>query len=300
MRIFTPLLLVVLLVSSSPVLAQPILEDLWPNQDGKSFTYDGVYEDYGQPTTIFTGRLIFEGVATMAPGVEVQNLVGQADGVPVVKWGDVPDGLSPLLRRLWIARPELRDAITAKVAKDPLGFWPALLLGPAEVALEVGHRQTADHIGSWRDGIADWSWWYLSDQLFAGANFTLQLIPDLTSDVFLHGTVRGTAESVGTPAGSWTDATVVDYVIDQGTGIVLEGGAEVGTAQAETVGWVAFVPGVGPVASSEEFHFTSVDCPSGCEAEGFVGVPLSTVELSMRSLPVATANRSWGALKSGW
>ena len=76
-----------------------------------------------------------------------------------------------------------------------------------------------------RDEIGDWSWWLVTDDLTPGSMFRLQLLPDLVSDVFLNGTLRGTSESVSTGAGSWTDAVVVDYVVELGTGsIVDEGG----------------------------------------------------------------------------
>lgn len=299
-----------LLALATPAAAQPTLDQLWPNENGTSWTYQGLFAEIdGLPADpadlvlveeAFVGRLIFDGTATFAPGVEVQRLVGQISQ-PLAASKAVPVTSSPLLRALWRARPELREAIAARAAKRQLGMWPGLLLGPSTVDDGTGHRQTADRIGAWRDAIADWSWMHLTDELFAGAEFTLQLVPDLASDVFLHGTVRGNAETVDTAAGSWTDAVIIDYVVDMGTGTITdEGGNTLGTTTWETSGWVAYVPSVGPVASFEETEVLSVDCPSGCDEEVLDGQVVNRTELELITLPVGVENESWSGLKSRW
>ena len=165
----------------------------------------------------------------------------------------------------------------------------------------MGFRETGTHIGGWRDGIGDWSWWHLTDELFAGAGFTLQLVPDLASDVFLHGTVRGTNESVITGAGAWTNAVVVDYVVDAGEATITnESGDVLGTLTSEIRGWVAYVPDVGPVASFEDARILNVDCPSGCPEETVDGEVISHTELLLRELPVATETSTWGSIKQRW
>jgi hypothetical protein len=301
MRLANALLFTVVILAAGSAFAQPMLDQLWPYEMGKSWHYVGSIEQLEMPTEDFDGRLIFQGTTTMPPGVEVRDLIGQVTSIPPVVGSEEVAGLSPLLRRLWIARPGLRDAIRARADKGSFVIWPALLLGPAEFAAGVGHRETADRIGIWREDLADWSWWWLTGDLVAGSEFTIQLVPDLADDVFLHGTVRGTAESIGTPAGNWMDATIVDYVVDMGTQVLTDtGGNPISSFQSETHGWVAYVPDVGPVASWEEFVYTSVDCPEGCPEEELIGVPLQTVELSLTELPVETRTASWGALKSAY
>lgn len=289
------------LLIATPVAAQPSLDSLWPHEVGRRFTYDGTYEDIETPPMEFTGYLVFDGTGVMAPGVTVQNLIARIDGEPAGILTRVPAGLSPLLARVWIARADLRSSIGALARENLIGMWPSLLLGPAAIDTGVGHLQTATHIGLWRDAIADWSWWVLTDDLSVGASFTMQLVPDLATDVYLHGTVRGFEETVSTGAGTWSDAVIMDYVVDLGTqAFTDEGGNEIGTVVNELRGWVAFVPNVGPVASSETISVLLADCPLGCPEEEWVGEVISRTELSLRSTPVAVQAQNWGALKTGW
>jgi hypothetical protein len=295
-------LLTAVMVSSAA--AQPALDQLWPHGDGLSWTYSGSTSDVNMPPTSFNGRLIFDGAATFSPGVTVQNLVGQLDGLPLASLSRVPRGLSPLLVRLWMLRPELREKIAARQTNKAGSaiLWPAILLAPAEIANTVGHRETVDRIGVWRDPISDWSWWFLTAELTSGAGFTLQLVPDLASDVFLHGTVRGNTETVSTGAGTFSNAVVVDYRVEFGTlSVADENGTLIGTEVVETTGWVAFVPNVGPVASSEDTTVLSVDCPTGCPVEeSRVGTVVAHTDLTLSNTPVAVENDNWGALKGRW
>ena len=213
----------------------------------------------------------------------------------------MPKRLSPLLRQLWRLRPDLREEILERREKQSVAFWPGILLGPLDISRGVSYRQTDARVGGWRDEIGDWSWWHLTDELFAGAGFTLQLVPDLASDVFLHGTVRGTNESVITGAGAWTNAVVVDYVVDAGEATITnESGDVLGTLTSEIRGWVAYVPDVGPVASFEDARILNVDCPSGCPEETVDGEVISHTELLLRELPVATETSTWGSIKQRW
>jgi hypothetical protein len=297
-------LIILTTAMASSALAQSALDQLWPRGDGLSWTYTGSTSDVNTPPTSFTGRLIFDGASTFSPGVAVQNLVGQLDGLPLASLSRVPRGISPLLARLWMLRPELRDAIAARQTNKAGSaiLWPAILLAPAELANGVGHRQTVDRIGDWRDSISDWSWWFLTADLTPGAGFTLQLVPDLASDVFLHGTVRGNMETVSTGAGTFSNAVVVDYRVELGTvSIADDTGTPIGTEIVETTGWVAFVPNVGPVASSEDTTVLSVDCPNGCPVEeSQVGTVVAHTDLTLSDVPVAVENDSWGALKGRW
>ncbi len=286
------------LMTTAPARSQTALDDLWPHENGRSWTYSILFEEFDSPPQDLTGRLILDGTALNSPGVEVQNLVGQIVGpLPPLALA----GLSPLRQRLWFGRPELRSRLTERAEKSASTFWPSTLLSSAPVDLGVGHRQTADHLGTWRDSLADWSWLYFSSDPVDADAFTLQLVPDLASDVFLHGSVRGTAETIDTGAGAFANAVVVDYVVDMGVGTITdEQGAPLGTLESEIRGWVGFVPGVGPVASTEDTRILAVDCPSGCPQQNQVGQVVSHTEMSLQALPVTVESGSWGGLKARW
>lgn len=106
---------------------------------------------------------------------------------------------------------------------------------------------------------------------------------------------RGAAPLTMTPVGSFTNAVIVDYVVELGESVITdEIGGPLGTASFETVGWVAFVPGVGPVASEETFSPAAIDCPT-CPPAIFETVT-TTMELRATT-PVSTEQHSFGNLK---
>ena len=78
-----------------------------------------------------------------------------------------------------------------------------------------------------------------------------QLVPELASDVFLRARVLGTG-TIDTPAGRYTNAIEVFYVIDYGESEATdESGNALGIQHSLGYGSVHYVPGVGPVASYE-------------------------------------------------
>lgn len=304
MKHWTRITVVLLAVLSLPptAFAQPQLESLWPNDDGLSWSYTGTYRDFpDDPVENYLPRLVFDGTGSMAPGVTVQRLVGLNPSPTVTKSavGVPPRHWPPLYRSLWWGRPDLRSELEdrASVSKAD-SFWPWLYLGPAEIDNETAFRKTVDKIGHWRGVIADWSWLYFDGEPFAGQSFTLQLIPDLADDVFLHVTVQSIAATVVTQAGTFEDSVILRLIVDPGTSrFTDEEGNVLGSITSQIDGWIAFAPGVGPVAMSQATTITAVDCPAGCPEEDLLGEELGVGTLSLRETPVATERSSWGEVK---
>jgi hypothetical protein len=155
---------------------------------------------------------------------------------------------------------------------------------------------TASEVAAWRCNLADTqSWLWLVSDLTIGHQFSLQLVPDLASDVFLHGTIAA-IEPATVPAGTYANCVRVDYVIDYGTSACTDDAGNVlGTSRAETRGYVHYAPNVGPVDSFEQF-FPYQEVTGTCGA-GHVGQPSSLVTLRLNTPPVPARSTTWGKLK---
>jgi hypothetical protein len=286
---------VLALLAPAAAWSQPTLDSLWPNDDGLRWTYSGNYEDIVDGPESFTGILQFDGTVPLFGGGTGQNLEATAIGVPASSASAAGAArLQGFWRQLWIARPDLRAKIESYAAahKVPIA-WPLLLLGPANFVKD------ATTIGSWSEVEDYWGWWYLTNDLTMGAQWTLQLVRPLADDVFLHATVTSLMASVVTDAGTFNDAVQMDYLVEYGLAeIIDEGGNSIGTVRAETSGTVYYVPNVGPVACEEHFYATEVNCPTCPPDEWPVGVDLAHGDLSLRSLPVAEQESSWGHVKA--
>lgn len=281
-------LVLVGIVGASPSVAVE-LSELWPNADGNDWTYTLAYES-GTSTFDGTARLYLDGTDTM-DGAVVQRLYGDTFPAPSAAT-NVP-ALGGFWRALWLARPDLRADVEVRA---PRGVWPLTLLGPADGFASdlVGFLETETRIGVWRDALADWSWWWLTDDLSVGASFMLQLIPDLADDVFLTGTVRTQNGVVMTPAERFASALIVDYVIDYGETIVTsDDGTPIGTVESATEGWVAFVSEVGPVAVEETLSFDLGGCAT-CDPSDF---PMFHGEMRLTSGDTPARVTSWGVVK---
>jgi hypothetical protein len=285
---------------AAPALAQPpSMDALWPNADGRSWTYAQHYENLegGEPQVVDNRtRIFFDGMVVAPVGIDAQYLrqvlvSGPAPAIALeAKLSD------PLLRQVWVARPDLREKISAAVDLapcpqfHPAGAYAILLNG------EFAYRKTADEIAAWRCNLANTrSWLWLISDVSIGKTFTLQLIPDLSDNVFLHGMVAA-IEPVTVPAGSFENAVRVDYVIDYGMSFCVdEPGNTTGTNRSETRGYVHYVPDVGPVDSFEEFiPYAELNGTCG---SGQVGQPSSRITMSLESQPTAARPASWGKLK---
>lgn len=208
-----------------------------------------------------------------------------------------PAFLDPLLRNIWRARPDLRQAIEQRYAKSAgTEVRYPMLLHPGYF------MKSSTSIQTWQP---DWdhpTWTYLRDELYVGATFTHQLVPELADDVFLHGTVEALDATVMTPAGNFDDAVRLRYVIDYGwSEVVEEQGNPIGRFRGETRGHVHYVPDVGPVDLLEDFlPFVEVDCdPNQCPHEwtDLLGVSIATAQMSLTRLPVGVEAATWTAVK---
>jgi hypothetical protein len=162
--------------------------------------------------------------------------------------------------------------------------------------------KTAEAIQMWQPDFAHPTWTYLEDDFTVGSEFVHQLVPEFAEDIFLHGTVTAIDAVIETPAGTFTDAVEMTYLIDLGVGAVTdENGNLIGTVHGEVQGHVHYVPDVGPVELLEDYiPFVWIDCDGDCppEWEALLGVTVTSQTLELTSVPVATAPRSWSDVKA--
>jgi hypothetical protein len=274
--------------------AQVPLAPLWPNDDGLRWDYDlhvvDLMDDLDLDLAAF---LSLEGTAT-TPGGEAQNLIA----VQQELLADLPrsqPALPPILLAVWRGRPDLRSAIEARYGgRDILAWYPTFLHG--------GYFMKSDEdIQMWQDGWSHPTWTYLEVPVITGHTFVQQLLPEIVDDIYLHGTVADTDAEVTTPAGQFTGAVKMDYLVDLGLAtLVNEQGELIGTSHGEYRGYVHYVPQVGPVNLFEEFiPFVWADCPGDCppEIQDLVGVAIVTVSMDLRTQPIGQQRGSWGAVK---
>jgi hypothetical protein len=274
----------------------------WPNDDGRAWTYQDRVEQFFPVPGVSdqVARLVFDGTTVAPNGIAAQVLREQLlSGSISTSATDAPGVTSPLMRNLWRARPDLRDAIarlaSVSTAGSPCptdGGGTSLLLGGG-----LTYRKTSDEIAAWRCNRADTrAWLWLVSNLAPGNTFTLQLVPDLASDVYLHGTMAA-IEDVTVPAGTFNQCLRVDYVIDYGTSECTdEIGNPHGTSRSETRGFVHYAPGVGPVQSSEDF-IPFAEATGDCTDPGNVGRVAGRVTRKLASDVVPVVRTSWGRIK---
>lgn len=274
------------------------MDALWPNEDGRSWTYAQHSEQLIPPATNTDRvlRLFLDGTAIAPDGIVVQMLRGEQVSGPLAE--PAQRSADPLLRAVLAARPGLREAILARTEGSgcdvvAVGGFDAILLNA-----ELTYQKTASEIVSWRcnaPNLLAWRW--LVADLTLGHTFTLQLIPDLVDDVTLHGTIAA-VEGVTVPAGSFPACVRVDYRVDYGVEECTDdSGLPLGTRRAETRGSIHFAMGVGPVAVEESF-FPAVEANGGCPLLVPVGEPASHVTMKLQSLPVDVVPATWGQIKS--
>lgn len=291
----------VVLLSFRIAGAQPSLDSLWPNPDQATWHYRFSYDSVSDPSFESPATLHLNGTV-LHYGNTLQVLEDQHGLSPGVG-PDIPT-LPPLIRAVWLARPDLRAALEERYAsqRGATDWWMALLHG--------GYfQETPDSFLMWQP---DWdhpTWTYLQTPLTVGETFVRQLVPELADDIFLHGTVEALDATVVTLAGEFMDAVRMGYVIDYGISTITDvTGQNVGTFHSETRGHVHYVPYVGPVELLEEFIlYAWVDCTvPDClpESDGLIGVPVTTYSLSL-SEPVTAAGEairtmSWSAAKASY
>lgn len=274
----------------------------WPSEDGRSWQYDQHYDSFDDldPPIDNQVRIFFDG-GTVAPTAIAAQLLREevvAGRVPATGLAaSIPD---PFMRALWTARPDLRERIQRAVEGSPCpvsGSFAslALLLGG-----DFAYVKTVDEVAAWRCNLADTrSWLWLVSNLTIGNTFTLQLIPDLASDVFLEGTIAQ-VEDVTVPAGTYVDCLRVDYRIDYGISECTdsEGNAS-GSFHSETRGSVHYAPDVGPVDSYEAF-VRYAEAVGDCAPPGEVGQVKSVASLRLSAAPVPVHATTWGRIKAAY
>jgi len=286
------------LALATPALSDPpTMDALWPNEDGRGWTYTQHY-DVSNPTRVLDNlvRLFFDGAAVVPNDIQTQFL-----GEALVSGPTEPTTFDlsitdPFLRQLWVARPDLHTKIHQMVTglACPLNRTPGsqtVLLGG-----QLYYRKTPDEVVAMRCDLANTrAWQWLVSDLTPGNAFTLQLLPDLTTDLFLHGTIAA-IEPVTVTAGTLENCVRVDYVVDYGASACVDmSGNTVGTFRSETRGHVHYAPTIGPVESYEEFVPIAEQLTGDCGQP--VGEVASHASLQMLSLPTPVRQTTWGRLK---
>ncbi len=267
-----------------PGTPAPTMDNLWPNDDGNSWTFDWtrrrwetdrwtLYENPGDVPAVpsfeyiegllgdeSTGtdadtisgifRLEFDGTCVGDSGATGQCLVETIydewdDDITIVSFESV------FFDRLRMARPDLEGAISSLAgrSKTPADI-AAIRVARAPLILHGGvWEKTEDYIGTYGDVNTLLAWKFLESDISTGHEFTFQFIPSLASDIFIHCKVlgRGTVE---TGYGKYENAVGCLYIIDHGMGTMelVEGTRYF---RVYNYGTITYAPGIGPVLSYE-------------------------------------------------
>jgi hypothetical protein len=175
-----------------------------------------------------------------------------------------------LLARVWLARPDLRDRLAGRLP----GRADDVVMLPVEpVFLHGGAwEKTVERIGTYGYLSQELGWVFLDADLAPGHTFTHELVPEFTSDIFLHGRILDRAD-VTTPAGAWCQAVRCFYVVDYGLARLTDlNGVLLGWFRVFDYGVIAYVPDVGPVHSYERSFVETGSPPTS-------GIRETTLEL---------------------
>ena len=293
---FLPVLCILMAPLATAARAQPSLDSLWPSTDGMRFTYDCAYREFLFNESVDgTAWLQFSGQAS-TPAGQAQVLLGAQPPLPVRSKSPYPG----VLGQVWRARPDLRAKIASLYGdggKDDADFWYSSFIHTGLF------RKSSDGIRMWQDYWDHSTWTYLQGEIALGASFVVQILPEVSDDMFLHGTVVEVAAVVTTGAGTFDNAVKVAYRLDYGTQDMRdEDGNLQGKVRSEMRGYVYYVPDVGPVAMLQEFYLlASLDCgeqPCPPEWEPWIGKPVELQTLSLSQTPVPTRRSTWGEVKA--
>ena len=267
-----------------PGTPSALMDNLWPNDDGNSWTYDWTQRIWeGDSWTIYenlddvppvpsleyvegllgdesTGtdadtlcgiyRLEFEGTGRTMSGAYGQEL---GETVYEESTGDMMtiSSQAVFFERFIMARPDLEDAVMSRIGSlrgptDPAAF----LTGGMPVFLHGGiWEKTAGYIGTYGDVDTLLAWKFLESDISAGHEFIFQLVPSLASNVFLHCKVLGHS-TIETGHGTYKRAVECLYIVDYGL-ITME--TIYGTRYSRVYDYstITYAPGIGPVLSYE-------------------------------------------------
>lgn len=256
---------------------------IWPHEDGRGWTYRLTSRTWDEPEQILypspdqapvltldeamhllgsqpigehpetntgTYRLQFNGSITTESGVTRQylqeTLEPEGSAVRLSSVARRGSGFVQLLRR---ARPDVAKKLdlerpAIEVQRTGSLPRPTLLHGYA-------WEQTNEWIGTYGDLNRQIAWIFLTSDLRAGSEFSLQLVPDLADDVFLHARILGWKD-IDTEAGTFHHALEVLYLVDFGVGQATDNeGNPLGYFRSFMYGTIAYAVGAGPVHSYE-------------------------------------------------
>ena len=150
------------------------------------------------------------------------------------------------MRQLLAVRPDFAPRLLA-AHSELASLTPTV----APVFLGGGvFEKTATHIGVYGDQNPLLAWKWLESNLAPGHEFTLQLVPQLADDIFLHARILG-PRTVSVPSGTYENVVEVIYAVDYGIATLLDEGEPVGYVRHFDYGTIAFSPAVGPILSKE-------------------------------------------------
>jgi hypothetical protein len=283
-------------ICPDPGIPSPTMENLWPNEDGSSWTYEWtmrewnsdewtIYEDPGDvpgaPTLDFVEgllgghpigaeadtslgifRLEFDGTCTGDSGATGQCLLEtvfeESSGVLMV--------LSPgesFLDRLLMARPELAGMPAAAAGSGPERSpgADAQIIGPSPLYLHGGIWEKGDgYIGTYSDVDTFLAWKFLEEDVSTGHEFTFQIAKSFADDIFMHCRILSRS-ALDTKYGDYENAVRCLYMVDYGLGSIetLEGTRYY---RLYDYGTITYVPGTGPVHGYERLIIDASD-PGG-------------------------------------
>jgi hypothetical protein len=264
---------------------EPTMANIWPNADGSAWLYASTYSDRlapktgttpsphdteipsmselyellqsplpGVPTLGATGtyEIALDGIVTTNSGVEAQRVVSThilVPGFPASQKRINTTGSGDnFLRAVARSRPDLRSKIPASkgwTEKRSLDIAPPTFIGGYAFAFE-----DSGYFG-YGDLDQGHSFVYLSGDLEVGTEFTLQLLPLISTDIWLTAKIwsQGSLK-----VGDTTYRNVIEcmYVIDFGESIATDENNEVIFVKHDYFyGVTHFAPEVGPIRGRE-------------------------------------------------
>lgn len=263
----------------------PTLANLWPHADGNRWIYDGQLALYpgpeisefppelpslaqlhaalqepvsGQPDSLDVGlyRLAFQGTLTTDSGMTAQDLT-ETWYVAAGPTRSAPRDRD-FLHLLATVRPDLRGKI-ASLQGLPPGNSGKSLPPDHEPYFLSAYAFACEDSGYYGYGDLDrrHAWTYLAGDLSPGSEFSLQLVPALADDIWLHGRIWSVG-AYSQDGHTWPNAVEVMYRVDLGLNEeVDENGDPLGYSRPLMYGVTVFVPEVGPVASLERHELAS-------------------------------------------
>jgi hypothetical protein len=159
---------------------------------------------------------------------------------------------APLLRRIYLARPDLRAKMVAKglVPQDYSPGEAVTNIGPILInpGLEYHYFEQQDSwMGYYGDLNPDSSFTVLQAPLTPGSSFRHQLVPDLADDIWEYGWIVG-KRHVETPGGEFRHALRAVYFFDFGWSYWIDEHGEIqGEFRSFSIAMLNLAPDVGPV-----------------------------------------------------